>query len=221
MGLLVWGGLDDVAQALHDAPDIQDKIKIYWIGVPNKKWSTNSYSYIVENFPNLWFIENNASYRGFIANYKQIDEFNGKYYDTFISGGGNLGKDFKNYLNRNTKLGDTPSLPYMMDGNPNDPVKESWGGSFVKFTHSPHIIFTGRPQGKTPFKSIQSWSFVSMAPVRLCLHSHDHKQANMGRILFRKRDLCSQACYLHPRDNAIHHRFRFTRIPYSGGRNHN
>ena len=141
MGLLVWGGLNDVAQALHDAPDIQDKIRIYWIGGPNKKWSTNSYSYIVENFPNLWFIENNASYRGFIANYKQMDEFKGKYYDTFISGGGNLGKDFKNYLNRNTKLGDTPSLPYMMDGNPNDPVKESWGGSFVKFTHSPHIIF--------------------------------------------------------------------------------
>lgn len=141
VGLLVWGGLDDVAQALHDAPDIQDKIRIYWIGGPNKKWSTNSYSYIVENFPNLWFIENNASYRGFIANYKQMDEFNGKYYDTFISGGGNLGKDFKNYLKGNTKLGDTPSLLYMMDGNPNDPVKESWGGSFVKFTHSPHIIF--------------------------------------------------------------------------------
>ena len=73
MGLLVWGGLDDVAQALHDAPDIQDKIRIYWIGGPNKKWSTNSYSYIVENFPYLWFIENNASYRGFIANYKQMD----------------------------------------------------------------------------------------------------------------------------------------------------
>lgn len=139
--VLVWGGLDDVAQALHDAPDIQDKIKVYWIGGPNKKWSTNSYAYIAENFPKLWFIENNASYRGFIANYKQMDEFNGKYYDTFISGGGNLGADFKNYLNGNTKLGDTPSLLYMMNGDPNDPIKESWGGSFVKFTHSPQIIF--------------------------------------------------------------------------------
>src|SRR5690606_16532063 len=137
----VWGGLDDVAQALHDASDIQGKIKIYWIDGPNKKWSTNSYAYIVENFPNLWFIENNASYRGFIANYKQMDEFNGKYYDTFISGRGNLGKDFKNYLDGNTKLGDTPSLLYMMDGDPNDPTKESWGGSFVKFTHSPQVIF--------------------------------------------------------------------------------
>lgn len=32
--VLVWGGLDDVAQALHDAPDIQEKIRIYWIGGP-------------------------------------------------------------------------------------------------------------------------------------------------------------------------------------------
>ena len=63
----VWGGLDDVAQALHDAPDIVDKIRVYWIGGPNKKWSTNSYAYIVENFPNLWMIEDNASYRGFIT----------------------------------------------------------------------------------------------------------------------------------------------------------
>jgi hypothetical protein len=31
---LVWGGLDDVAQALHDAPEIQDKLRIYWIGGP-------------------------------------------------------------------------------------------------------------------------------------------------------------------------------------------
>lgn len=155
--VLVWGGLEDVAQALHDAPDIQDKIKIYWIGGPNKKWSINSYAYIAANFPNLWFIENNASYRGFIANYKQMDEFNGKYFDTFISGGGNLGKDFKNYLNGNTKLGDTPSLLYMMDGDPNDPAKESWGGSFVKLTHSPQIIFE-RPT--TAYDTVQIYSIM-------------------------------------------------------------
>ena len=139
--VLVWGGLDDLAQALHDAPDIQDKIRVYWIGGPNKKWSANSYAYIVENFPNLWCIESNASYRGFIANYKQMDAFNGRYYDTFIRGRGQLGADFGNYLNGNTKLGDTPSLLYMMDGDPNDPTKESWGGSYAQFTHSPRIVF--------------------------------------------------------------------------------
>lgn len=36
--VLVWGGLEDVAQALHDAPEIKENIKVYWIGGPNKKW---------------------------------------------------------------------------------------------------------------------------------------------------------------------------------------
>lgn len=36
--VLVWGTLEDVAQALHDAPDIADRIRVYWIGGPNKKW---------------------------------------------------------------------------------------------------------------------------------------------------------------------------------------
>ena len=59
-----------MAQALHDAPDILPRIRVYWIGGPNKKWGVNSYVYIVENFPDLWIIENNASYRGFIGNNK-------------------------------------------------------------------------------------------------------------------------------------------------------
>ncbi len=37
-------------------------------------------------------------------------------------------------------MGDTPSLLYLMDGNPSDPTKESWGGSFEKFDHSPRIV---------------------------------------------------------------------------------
>jgi inosine-uridine nucleoside N-ribohydrolase len=35
--VLVWGCLEDVAQALHDAPDIASKICVHWIGGPNKK----------------------------------------------------------------------------------------------------------------------------------------------------------------------------------------
>jgi hypothetical protein len=30
-------------------------------------------------------------------------------------------------------MGDTPSLLYMMDGNPSNPMRENWGGSYVKF----------------------------------------------------------------------------------------
>ena len=140
--VLVWGGLDDLAQALHDAPEIQTNIKVYWIGGPNKKWSANSYAYIVANFLNLWFIECNSSYYGFFSDNNIPDSVRDKnYYDTYIKSAGYLGKDYKNYYKGNVKMGDTPSLLYMMDGDPNDPLKESWGGSFEKFDHSPRIIF--------------------------------------------------------------------------------
>lgn len=140
--VLVWGGLEDLAQALHDAPEIQSKIKVYWIGGPNKKWSANSYAYIVENFPNIWFIEANGSYNGFFSDHNVPDSLrNRNYYDRYIQEAGSLGKDFKDYYKGVIKMGDTPSLLYMMDGDPNDPTKESWGGSFEKFNHSPRIIY--------------------------------------------------------------------------------
>lgn len=139
--ILVWGGIEDVAQALHDAPDIQQDIRVYWIGGPNKKWSVNAYAYIAGHFPNLWMIENNASYRGFICDNKKADKYNKMYYDQCILGAGCLGKDFKNYYDGFVKMGDTPSLLYLMDGNPEDPAKESWGGSFEKMKESPRSIF--------------------------------------------------------------------------------
>lgn len=158
--ILVWGGLDDVAQALHDAPEIEKKIRVYWIGGPNKKWGVNSYTYIAESFPNLWMIENNASYRGFIGgeevnnkleyieDYRSFgrgkepnNKLNESYYECSIKGAGNLGKDFKSYYDGNIKMGDTPSLLYMMNGNPDDPEGESWGGSFEPIFESPRSIF--------------------------------------------------------------------------------
>lgn len=140
--VLVWGGLEDLAQALHDAPDIQEKIKVYWIGGPNKKWSANSYAYIVENFPKLWFIEVNASYYGLFSSSNTLDSVKPtNYYDHYIRGAGYLGKDFKNYYKGEVKMGDTPSLLYMMDGDPNDPQRESWGGSFEPFRYSPRVVY--------------------------------------------------------------------------------
>ncbi len=141
--LLVWGGLDDVAQALHDAPEIAGKIRIHWIGGPNKKWSVPSYCYIAENFPDLWFIENNESYRGFIADYKDEGRYHAGFYKAYVEGAGHLGEDFYNYLEGKPKLGDTPTLLYMMDGDPADPERESWGGQFEKISRSARCIFNG------------------------------------------------------------------------------
>lgn len=137
----VWGGLEDVAQALHDAPDIAGKIKVHWIGGPNKKWSTNSYAYIVENFPDLYMIEDNASYRGFIAEKKNPDRYNAGFYEAYLAGAGNLGRDFIRYYDGLPKMGDTPALLYVMDGDPDDPTGESWGGSFEPTRRSSRAVF--------------------------------------------------------------------------------
>ncbi len=142
--VLVWGGLEDLAQALHDAPEIQNKIRVYWIGGPNKKWSANSYAYIAENFPDLWFIEANATYRGLFSNNKNYvsgNLGNEKYKDQYIRNAGALGKSFNKYYEGHIKMGDTPSLLYVMNGNPNDPYGESWGGQFEKLKHSSRVVF--------------------------------------------------------------------------------
>ncbi len=139
--VLVWGCLEDVAQALHDAPDIASKIRVYWIGGPNKKWGVNGYCYIVEHFPNLWMIENNTTYRAFIYDSKNPDKYNKGYFQTFIKDCGHLGRDFADYYKGNPKLGDTPSLLYMMDGDPSKPEEPSWGGRFVKCNRTPKAVF--------------------------------------------------------------------------------
>ena len=65
--ILVWGGIDDLAQALHDAPDILPKLRVYFVGGPNKMWSVDAYDYIETHHPALWMIEANTTYRGWFT----------------------------------------------------------------------------------------------------------------------------------------------------------
>lgn len=140
--ILVWGTLEDVAQALHDAPDIKDKIRIYYIGGPNKKWGVNSYAYIASSHPDVWMIENNATYRGLIAASKRDGETDNAYYNRVVSGAGHMGADFINYYKGRVKMGDTPSLLYMMDGDPESPEKKDcWGGNFERTEYTSRRIF--------------------------------------------------------------------------------
>jgi hypothetical protein len=160
--VLVWGGLEDLAQALHDAPDIKDKIRIYWIGGPNKKWSVNSYAYIAQNHSDLWMIEANATYRGWFMDSESPDHLKGEaYYAGYIQGKGAMGEAFKDYYGGRIKMGDTPSLAYLLHGNPEEPEGESWGGSFVRITRSARHIFDGASQqmDTLPAYATLEWQF--------------------------------------------------------------
>lgn len=141
--ILAWGLLEDLAQALHDEPSIIDKLRVYYIGGPNKKWGLNAYEYIRENFPNLWIIENNSTYRGWFVGGNQEGDLGNK---TFVSehalGHGALGDYFAKHLGGVIKMGDTPSVTYLLKGTPECPDNPSWGGSFVRVKSRPKSIYT-------------------------------------------------------------------------------
>lgn len=160
--ILVWGGLEDLAQALHDAPDIESKIRVYWIGGPNKKWSINSYVYLARNFPKLWTIEANATYRGWFYDAGSKAEWtNDEFYINKIKDKGAMGTDFGNYYKGSLKMGDTPSVAYLLHGNPDDPGGESWGGSFIKLDYSAFRKFQRHTAltDTVPTYSIMEWEF--------------------------------------------------------------
>jgi hypothetical protein len=140
--ILVWGGIDDVAQALHDHPEIKEKIRIYWIGGPNKKWSTAAYTYLMTQHPDLFLIENNSSYRGLFLPDPDDPEFDGgRFVRENIVDRGHLGRMFSKYGGGEFKMGDTPSVLYVLGKNPENPSAESpGGGSFVRAWNRSHYI---------------------------------------------------------------------------------
>ncbi|SER85803.1 Protein of unknown function [Pedobacter rhizosphaerae] len=163
--VLVWGGLEDLAQALHDAPQIQNNIRVYWIGGPNKKWSVNAYAYIAQHFPHLWMIEANAAYRGLIIDAEAAENFRSHtFFENNIKGNGEMGKAFINYYGGRPKMGDTPSLAYLMHGNPEQLEGECWGGSFTPINRSSrHIFYRHTTLADTvPAYGVVEWHFKGM-----------------------------------------------------------
>ncbi len=139
--VLVWGLIEDLAQALHDAPDILPKLRVYWIGGPNKKWSPDAYQYIVENHPKLWIIESNATYRGWFVGGNQSGQWgNQEFVNRHIAGKGALGDFFVSKKN-DIKMGDTPSVGWLLNGTPEDPSQPGWGGRFVRAWERPYSRF--------------------------------------------------------------------------------
>jgi hypothetical protein len=137
--VLVWGGIDDLAQALHDAPDILPKLRVYFIGGPNKMWSVNAYDYIERQHPSLWMIEANSTYRGWFTGGTQTGDWsNAGFVMTHVAGAGALGRFFASKL-ASVKMGDCPSVASLLRGTSSDPSLPSWGGRFVR-------VWDGRKQ---------------------------------------------------------------------------
>ncbi len=143
--VLLWGGFEDLAQALHDAPDIKPRLRVYMIGGPNKKWSNAAYDYLAREHPDLWIIENNATYRGWFAGGDQSGDLgNTAFVERHVKGAGALGDYFVGIAPK-IKMGDTPALAYVLGPNPEDPRIANWGGQFVRAWERPRVAFDGAP----------------------------------------------------------------------------
>ncbi len=139
--VLIWGGIEDLSQALHDTPDILPRLRVYWIGGPNKKWGPDTFQYLSTHHPKLWIIESNATYRGWFTGGNQSGQWGNKaFVSQHIAGKGALG-DFFVSKKADIKMGDTPSVGWLLKGTPDDPSQPGWGGQFVRAWERPYSRF--------------------------------------------------------------------------------
>ncbi|MFP4088827.1 MAG: DUF1593 domain-containing protein [Cyclobacteriaceae bacterium] len=136
--VLVWGSITDVAQAVHAEPGIKKNLRVYSIGSWNTQQDPNSREYLYKNHPDLWWVENNTTFRGmYMGGMQEADYENTAFVENHVKGHGALGDLFWK-KKKDIKMGDTPSVFYLLSGNPEDPTDESWGGTFIKDSQRPN-----------------------------------------------------------------------------------
>jgi len=136
--VLVWGSITDVAQAVHDDPSIKNKLRVYSIGAWNTHNDRASRDYLFQNHPDLWWIEADTTFRGMYVGGNQDGDLGNKtFLDQHVRGHGALG-DFLVAKLDAIKMGDSPTVLYLLWGDPDDPTAPHWGGSFIKTDHGPH-----------------------------------------------------------------------------------
>ncbi|WP_119680995.1 nucleoside hydrolase-like domain-containing protein [Indioceanicola profundi] len=162
--ILTWGAMTDVAQALHDAPDIVNKIRLLSIGATNTTFDKNARNYIYNNmdkgeaFENLWWVENNSTFRGMYASSSGANDpsIHNGWIDANAKGHGALGAYFDKMTTDlygagsvdGLKMGDTPSLMYLLDNaDNNNPGANGWGGKFVKTGHAQNYWTDSKASG--------------------------------------------------------------------------
>ena len=136
--ILVWGSITDVAEAVHHEPSIKEKIRVYSIGSWNTRHDSLARNYLYEQHPDLWWIESNTTFRGmYMGGYQSDDYGNLSFIEEHVKDYGAMGELFWN-KKKDIKMGDTPSVLYLLHGNSDNPEGESWGGSYIKTDHGPN-----------------------------------------------------------------------------------
>lgn len=130
--ILVWGSITDVAQAVHDVPDIKPKLRVYFISSWNRRNDQAARDYVVQQHSDLWLIEAETTFRGMYVGGKQDGDLsNREFIARHVKRHGALG-DLLATKKADIKMGDTPSVLHLLRGDAENPAGESWGGAFAR-----------------------------------------------------------------------------------------
>lgn len=147
--VLTWGDLRVVARALEKAEqenfDLASKIRLLSIGLGNVHASSGPRPSFIDVYAKvkqgkLWMVLDQQSHRGIFGygknnlpagNWKSFEQHGpDNFVDHHIKGHGNLGQLYYG-VKRNTRMGDFPTLLYLLRGNPTQPTSDHWGGRFI------------------------------------------------------------------------------------------
>ena len=160
--LLVWGSATDVAQAIHDDPSIKSRIRVYSIGSWNTAQDRAARDYLFKNHTDLWWIESDTTFRGmYIGGVQEGEWGNRSFVERHVKGHGALGDLFFK-KKRDIKMGDTPSLLFLLRGDPDDPTGPHWGGAYMKPKRGKHYWVDNPDRklsinGRAGAKTVNRW----------------------------------------------------------------
>lgn len=130
--VLVWGSITDVAQAVHADPSIKPKLRVYAIGSWNTRNDRRARDYLYTKHPDLWWIESDTTFRGmYMGGAQKGDLGNQTFPARHVAGRGALGALFM-AKKSDIKMGDSPSVLYLLHGDPGRPETPHWGGAYVR-----------------------------------------------------------------------------------------
>lgn len=131
--VLLWGCATDLAFALSAKPEIKKSIRVVYLAGSNELKDPLSVKYIDAYHEDLWMIQNMYSYQGLrLGGNQDGDLHNFTFMQTHVKGHGAMGDWISLLKGGMVKMGDTPTVLYLLKGTPDDPTKPSWGGRFVK-----------------------------------------------------------------------------------------
>lgn len=141
LNILVWGSITDLAHAIKKDPSIRKKIRVYFIGSWNIKQDKNAWEYVKKNHNGLFpLIVSDSTFRGiYLTGMGKKGKYgNVGFVNRILRKSGAMGKKFHRVsksidVNRfGIKMGDTPSLLFLFNGDFSDPGKPSWGGAYCR-----------------------------------------------------------------------------------------